>query len=95
MFPKATFIKEWQARAIKQDLADMTYQRNVQTRLVETLKKSIGTGMAWKVGDALEKMDKPNIPVPAAGGMATQREAIQYLFAWNQPKVQENMRAQG
>jgi len=46
-----------------------------------------------RIGNALGKMDVQNISVP--GGMASQREAIQYLFAWGQPQVRDRMLNQG
>jgi hypothetical protein len=93
LFPEASFVSDWESKAIKQDSADMDYVRQTQQRLVDAIGAALGTKSTVRIGDALGKMDKQTIPVP--GGKASQREAIQYLFAWGQPQVRERMLNQG
>jgi hypothetical protein len=93
LFPKASFVSDWESTAIRQDSADMDYVRQTQQRLVDAIGTALGTKSTVRIGDALGKMDKQTIPVP--GGKASQREAIQYLFAWGQPQVRERMLNQG
>jgi ADP-Ribosyltransferase in polyvalent proteins len=93
LFPGASFISDWQSKAVARDSADQDYVRQTQQRLVDAIGAALGTKSTIRIGGALEKMGKADIPV--LGGMASQRDAIQYLFAWGQPAVQERMRGQG
>lgn len=90
IFPDADFVPQWESDAIKRDSADMDFVRATQDRLIEAIGAALGTKSVVKIGSALRAMDVQNIPV--LGGVANKREAIQYLFAWGQPKVQERMR---
>ena len=89
LFPGAFFNEEWESKAIANDQTDMAYVRDVQKRLADTIGRALGTKSQWSLGGALADMRVRNIPVP--GGTASKGQAIQYLFAWGQPKVQERM----
>ena len=95
LFPGANFIKKWTSDAIAADQSDQAYVREVNTRFFDALAAAAGTRSQWKMGGILEDMRRRRFIAVPDGGMATKNEAIQFLFAWAQPKVQERMREYG
>lgn len=94
LFPGTSFVEEWQNKAIAGDNADQDYVRLMQDKAVEAIRVAANLRFTWQAGDLITEYRKSILPHPD-GGKISKFEAMQFIFAWGQPKVQERMRNQG